>query len=449
MAVAIVILAAGSGKRMRSSRPKVLHEVAGAPMLWHVVKAAETVAPSKIIVVAGRQTDVIRDRLNDFGMQPEFAVQERPLGTADAVSAARPLLEGFKGKVIVLYGDTPLIRPATLEQLTDSGGAAADLTVVGFSASDPGTYGRLVLDDGGNLTKIVEFRDADSHEKTISFCNSGIIAADSGLLFNLIGDVAPDNAAGEFYLTDVVGIACSKGLRCAAAICDESETQGVNSRRENAAAEIAYQMRARGAAMENGVAMPAPQTVHFSYDTELGQDCTVEPYVVFGPGVTVESGARIRSFSHLEGCTVRSGALIGPYARIRPDSIVESGARIGNFVEIKQARIGRSAKASHLSYIGDAEIGEGTNIGAGSITCNYDGISKHRTKIGRGAFVGSDSILVAPVTIGDSAMTAAGSVITSDVPPGSLGIARVRQSVIKGFADRFFRSSRQKQKSSQ
>ncbi len=446
MNAAIVILAAGSGTRMNSSRPKVLHEIAGAPMLWHVMKAAETVSPSKIIVVTGRQEDAIRNRLSDFGMRPEFAVQEKPAGTADAVAAARRNLQGFGGALMILYGDAPLIRPDTLIQMMNPQDIKADLRVLGFHAEDPKSYGRLVVDDDGAVERIVEFRDAGPAEKDIRFCNSGVIAADSGHLFSLIDEVVPDNSAGEFYLPDVVGIARSRGMRCQAVSCAETEALGINNRAELSAAEGVFQGRARNSAMERGAVLQAPDTVFFSYDTVLEPDCTVEPYVVFEPGVKIESGARIRPYSHLAGCLIRNGAVIGPFARIRPASIVESGARVGNFVEIKQARIGGSAKASHLSYIGDAEIGDGANIGAGSITCNFDGKSKHRTIIGQRAFIGSDTILVAPVEIGESAMTAAGSVITSDIPAGSLGVARGRLSVIKGFAKRFFGNSSRREK---
>ena len=442
MDVAIVILAAGTGSRMNSHRPKVLFEIGGAPMLWHVVKTAQTVNPSRIIVVAGSQLEVIKDGLRNFGVAPEFVVQKEPLGTADAVASVRQSLRDFSGMLIVLYGDTPLIRTDTLKLLIGKSQSNSALAVLGFETNRENSYGRLILDSDGSLSEIVERRDADNKIQSVNFCNSGVVSGDAELIFNLIDEVETDNNAEEYYLTDIIGIARSRGLFCSAVECTVSEALGVNSRADIVTAESAFQTAARHSAIENGILMPAPDTVFFSFDTVLEPECTIEPNVVFGRNVIIEGGARVRSFSHLEGCIIKSGAVIGPFARIRPNTTVETGARIGNFVEIKESKIGNSSKVSHLSYIGDADIGECTNIGAGTITCNYDGRTKHRTVVGNDTFVGSDTILVAPVEVGDSAMTAAGSVITFDVPVGSMGVARSRQSIIKGFAGRFFASTK-------
>ncbi len=444
MAVAVVVLAAGTGKRMKSNLPKVLHKVGGAPLIWHILQVAKSIGPERTVIVCGNELDMVRRQLDGFGIRSRYAVQNQRLGTAHATAAARGALEGFEGKVVVVYGDTPFIRPATLASLAGFDGTLADVTVLGFEADDPGAYGRLVLDNGGGLERIVEFKDASPSERKIAFCNSGAVSADAGTLFELVDAVRTDNAAGEFYLTDIVGIAKSKGLSCAALKCAQSETIGVNDRSDLAAAEAAFQHTARNAALHAGATLIAPDTVRFSFDTDIEPDVEIEPYVQFGPGVTVRSGARILPFSYLEGCVVGKDAVIGPYARIRPGSRIGSGARIGNFVEVKAASIGASSKASHLTYIGDAEIGERVNIGAGTVICNYDGKTKHATSIGDGAFIGSDSILVAPVKVGDSAMTAAGSVITSDVPPDALAISRPTQSILKGFARRFFGREKEK-----
>jgi bifunctional UDP-N-acetylglucosamine pyrophosphorylase/glucosamine-1-phosphate N-acetyltransferase len=310
---------------------------------------------------------------------------------------------------------------------------AHDIVVLGFEAADPGRYGRLVV-SGGTLDRIVEFKDATTHEAAITLCNSGVVMAPAPLLFELIAQVGNDNAAGEYYLTDIVGLARSRGLSATAVTCAESETMGINSRAELSVAEAAFQTGMRAEAMENGVTLVAPDTVHFAHDTHLGRDCLIEPNVIFGPGVTIETGARIRAFSHLEGCHVARGAIVGPYARLRPGSELAEDTRIGNFVEVKQARIGEGAKVNHLSYIGDAEIGRDSNIGAGTITCNYDGVMKHETRIGDRVFIGSDTMLVAPVSVGDDAMTGSGSVITRDVAPGALAIGRAQQVEKPGLA---------------
>jgi len=359
-------------------------------------------------------------------------VQEPQLGTAHAVAQAAPKLEGFAGDVIVLYGDTPLIRAETLEAM-QAARAEHDIVVLGFDAADPGRYGRLVM-DGDTLERIVEFKDATDEERTITLCNSGIVIADKAVLFDLVAAVGNDNAAGEYYLTDIVALARTRGLSATAVTCPEAETLGINTRTELAQAEAAFQARARAQALEDGVTLIAPETVHFAHDTVIGRDAIIEQNVVFGPGVTVESGARIRAFSHLEGCHVSQRAVVGPYARLRPGAELAEDVHVGNFVEIKNAVLDAGAKANHLSYIGDATIGAGTNIGAGTITCNYDGVMKHHTEIGRGAFIGSNTMLVAPVRVGHAAMTGSGSVITSDVPDGALALARARQEVKPGMA---------------
>jgi bifunctional UDP-N-acetylglucosamine pyrophosphorylase/glucosamine-1-phosphate N-acetyltransferase len=330
-----------------------------------------------------------------------------------------------------LYGDTPFIRPETLEAL-QAARAAHDVVVLGFHAADPGRYGRLVA-DGDRLERIVEFKDASDAERAITLCNSGVLCGDRAVLFDLIARVGNDNASGEYYLTDVVALARDRGLTAGVVTCVEAETLGINTRAELAGAEAAFQGQARRDAMDNGVTLQAPETVIFAQDTCLGRDCVVEPYVVFGPGVTVESGATIRAFSHLEGCHVSRGAVVGPYARLRPGAELAEDVRVGNFVEIKNAQLGDGAKVNHLSYVGDADVGAGANLGAGTVTCNYDGVFKHHTTIGEGAFIGSSTMLVAPVTVGAGALTGSGSVITRDVPDGALALGRADQTTKPGL----------------
>ncbi len=436
MSTALIILAAGKGTRMKSDLPKVLHPIAGAPMLIHAIRAGSVLEPDRVVVVAGHGADAVKAATAAHDDTIQIALQSEQLGTAHAVAQAAPLLEGFEGDALILYGDTPFIRPETLEALAQAR-TSHDVVVLGFEAADPGRYGRLVM-DGDSLKAIVEFKDASDQERAITFCNSGVIAANSETLFKLIDAVGNDNASGEYYLTDIVAIARSQGLSATAVACDEAETMGINSRRELATAEAAFQARARSAALDNGTTMPAPDTVYFSYDTHLGRDTIVDQNVVFGTGVTVETGAHIRAFSHLEGCHVSRGAIIGPYARLRPGTEVSEEARVGNFVELKNALLHEGAKVNHLSYVGDAEVGKAANIGAGTITCNYDGVMKHRTQIGERAFIGSNTMLVAPVSVGDHAMTASGSVITSNVPEGDLAIARAKQQNKSGLARKLF-----------
>lgn len=434
MSLALVILAAGQGTRMNSDLPKVLHPIAQAPMLAHAMAAGGALAPERIVVVAGHGAERVRAAAQDIDPAAEVVIQDRQNGTAHAVMQARAPLAGFTGDAIVLYGDTPFVSAETLARMRAARGSA-DIVVLGFEAADPGRYGRLVM-DGDALERIVEYKDATDQERAISLCNSGLIAADAGLLFELVEAVGNDNAAGEYYLTDIVALARQRGLRSAVVTCPEEETLGVNSRAELAAADRVFQTRARAAALENGITLMAPETVYFAFDTVIGRDSVIEPNVVFGPGVTVESGATIRAFSHLEGCHVSRGAVIGPYARLRPGAELAEDVRVGNFVEIKNATVDTGAKINHLTYIGDAHVGAGANIGAGTVTCNYDGVAKHHTEIGADAFIGSSTMLVAPVTVGAGALTASGSVITRDVEAGALAIGRAPQQNKPHWAER-------------
>ncbi|MBR9843095.1 MAG: bifunctional UDP-N-acetylglucosamine diphosphorylase/glucosamine-1-phosphate N-acetyltransferase GlmU [Rhodobacteraceae bacterium] len=436
MSIALVILAAGKGTRMRSDLPKVLHQIAGAPMLIHAMQSGAALDPSRVVIVAGHGFDAVRETVADHDPDATVVLQEEQKGTAHAVDAAREALADFDGDVIVLFGDTPFVRPETLIRMAEARGDNA-VVVLGFDAADPGKYGRLVM-QGQSLEAIVEYADATDEQRVISFCNSGVMLADCKSLFSMISEIESDNAQEEYYLTDVVTIARKRGLSVTAVACDEEETLGINSRLHLAQAEEIFQTRARTELMELGVTLQQPSTVMLSYDTVIGRDTVIEPNVYFGPGVTVESGAHIRAFSHLEGCHVSRGGIIGPYARLRPGAELAEDVRIGNFVEIKNAILDEGAKVNHLTYIGDASVGAATNIGAGTVTCNYDGVMKHKTTIGKGAFIGSDTMLVAPVTIGDGAMTASGSVITEDVPASALAVGRAKQVNKPGLAAKLF-----------
>lgn len=434
--VAVVVLAAGKGTRMDSGIPKALHGVAGQPMLSHVLRAASAVEPRRMIVVVGHG-------MEDVGRVVDGAatvVQESQLGTAHAVLQARSELEGFEGDVLVLFADSPLITSATMRRLVDARRNAADpaVVVLGFRPADAAAYGRLVTNGNGALEAIVEVRDADDAQRKIGLCNGGIMAVDGAVLFEFLSEVGNDNAKREYYLTDLVEIARAHGRDCAVVECPEEETRGVNSRTDLAAVEAILQRRLRTAAMTAGVTMIDPDTVYLSADTTFGRDVVVEPHVFFGPGVTVGDGVRIRAFSHIEGATVAAGADIGPYARLRPGTDIGESARIGNFVEIKAATVETGAKVNHLTYIGDARVGEGANVGAGTVTCNYDGVGKHRTDIGAGAFIGSNSALIAPVKVGDGAIVGAGSAVSRDVPAGALAVTRAEQSEKPGWAAKFF-----------
>ena len=436
MNTALIILAAGKGTRMNSDLPKVLHPIAGEPMLLHALAAGETLAPEARVVVAGHGAELVRNATFAHDPQIKVVEQTEQLGTAHAVAQARPALSGFDGMALVLYGDTPFIQAETLEKMREAL-MQNDVVVLGFEAADPARYGRLVM-DGQQLDRIVEYKDASEKERMITLCNSGVVACKADLLFDLIDAVDNNNASEEYYLTDIVGLARARGLSATAVTCDEWETVGINSRAELARAEADFQTRARAALLEDGVTLTAPETVFLARDTVIGRDTLIEPHVVFGPEVTIESGAIIRAFSHLEGCHVSRGAIIGPYARLRPGAELSENVRIGNFVEIKNAQIAEGAKVNHLSYIGDATIGAAANIGAGTVTCNYDGVMKHHTHVGAGAFIGSSTMLVAPVSIGDGAMTGSGSVITSDVEADALALARAPQVEKPGMARKLF-----------
>ena len=436
MSTSLIILAAGKGTRMRSDLPKVLHKVAGFPLLAHAMASGAALSPERTVIVTGHGAEQVDAAARNFDETATCVLQEEQLGTGHAVLQARPALEGVSGDVIVLYGDTPFIRPETLEAMAEAR-KSHDVVVLGFHAADPGKYGRLVM-DGEELQKIVEFKDASIRERAIDFCNSGVISASAETLFSLLDKVTNDNASGEYYLTDIVALAREAGLSATAVACDETETMGVNSRADLAVAEAAFQLRARAEALESGITLTAPETVFFAMDTYIGPDCEIEPNVFFGPGVTIENGAHIRAFSHLEGCHVSRGGIVGPYARLRPGAELAEDVRVGNFVEIKNAVLDEGAKVNHLTYIGDAHIGEKTNVGAGTITCNYDGVFKHHTEIGKRAFIGSNTMLVAPVTVGDEAMTASGAVITKDVPEGALALARAEQVNKPGLARKLF-----------
>lgn len=425
MATALILLAAGQGTRMNSDLPKVLHPIGNAPMFAHALASGAALDPERTVLVVGHGADQVAAEAAKIDDNILIARQNEQLGTAHAVLQAKEALSGFEGDAIVLYGDTPFISEATILRMVEAR-KTADVVVLGFEAADPARYGRLVT-EGDTLRRIVEYKDASEAERAITFCNSGLIAAEASVLFDLLEQVGNDNAAGEYYLPDIIEIAWKTGRTATAVACDEAETLGVNTRAELARAEAIFQASKRAEALENGVTLMAPETVFFSLDTYIGRDTVVEPNVIFGPGVTVESGTRIRAFSHFEGCHVSMGATVGPFARLRPGAELANNAHIGNFVEVKNAQIGEGTKVNHLTYIGDAEIGDCTNVGAGTITCNYDGVFKHRTTIGRNAFIGSNTMLVAPVTVGDEAMTASGSVITSDIEAGALAIARAKQ----------------------
>ncbi|MDQ7079084.1 MAG: bifunctional UDP-N-acetylglucosamine diphosphorylase/glucosamine-1-phosphate N-acetyltransferase GlmU [Paracoccaceae bacterium] len=433
MPIATLILAAGQGTRMKSDLPKVLHRLAGAPLLQHVMQTGAAIGATRSVLVVGHGAESVADIARDIDPEITIVEQAQQKGTGHAVEQARPALEAFQGDVIVLYGDTPLIRPETLAAMRKAR-SGHDIVVLGFEAANPGRYGRLIVDGDGTLEAIVEARDASPEELQLRLCNSGVICTSSALLFELVARLGNDNASGEYYLTDIIALARARGLSSGVVICDEAETMGINSRAELAAAEAAFQARARAELLAAGVTMTAPETVFLAHDTVIGRDVVIGPNVVFGPGVTVETGAEIRAFCHLEGCHISQGAIIGPFARLRPGAEIGNDAHVGNFVEIKNAILGEGAKANHLSYIGDADVGDGANIGAGTITCNYDGVMKHRTRIGRHAFIGSNTALVAPISVGDEAVTGSGSVITRDVPDGALALERSQQVTREGLA---------------
>ena len=435
----VIILSAGMGTRMQSDLPKVLHNVACEPLLIHSMRTASQIGAHKTIVVTGHGAKDVAKVATSFDPSAEIVNQSEQFGTAHAVDQTRKALLNFDGEVFVLYGDTPFIEPSTLLRMSKERNDGAKVVVLGFNTKRKSSYGRLIISPDGSLEEIVEYKDANTDQRKISFCNSGVICTDSKLLFNLIAEVENNNANNEFYLTDIVKLAKNKNLKCAAVECAENEAMGINSKVELANAETYFQTRKRIEMMLNGVTLIAPETVWFASVTVVGRDTIIEQNVIFGPVATVESHALIKSFSHIEGAHVSKGAIVGPFARLRPGAELANNSKVGNFCEVKKSQVGEGAKINHLSYIGDTKIGDNANIGAGTITCNYDGVSKHFTEIGESAFIGSNNSLVAPVRVGDKAMTASGSVITKDVPNGDLGIARAPQDNKKGFAVKFFK----------
>ena len=431
-----IVLAAGKGTRMKSNLPKVLHRIGNRAMVDHVLDRLAEVGIDRVAVVVGSGAERVADAVSPV----RTAVQDPPLGTAHAVLAARDFLGGFDGDVLILFGDTPLLTADTIRHMLEILRSPADpaVVVLGFRPADTAEYGRLIVDGDGRLQAIVEHRDADEETRRIGFCNAGITAVDGRHLLPLLEAVGNDNAKGEFSLTDIVEIARSRGLECAVTeVADPDEVMGVNSRAELAVAEAVFQRRLRARAMAGGATLIDPETVYFSHDTVLGRDVAIGPQVVFGPGVTVGDGVTIRAFCDIEGARISAGAVVGPFARLRPGARIGEEVSIGNFVEIKASSVEAGARVNHLSYVGDSRVGARANIGAGTITCNYDGFSKAETDIGEGAFIGSNTALVAPVTIGAGAMVGAGSVIAKDVPADSLAVERSTQKVKAGWAEAF------------
>ncbi len=433
---AAVILAAGLGTRMESAIPKVLHRLAGRPMLSHLLATLGPLGFDPVVVVTGKGMDAV----TEAAAPHRTVVQDPPLGTGHAVLAAKDALDGFTGDVLVLFGADPLITPETITRVLAARkqNPQPAIVVLGFRAGDPGApgfhYGRLITTPNGSLEAIVEAGDAAPEQLAITLCNSGVMLIGGKHLWGLLDRLGDDNAKGEYYLTDIIALARGDGLPCAVVEGDEAELIGIDSRADLARAEATVQNQLRLAAMAKGATLTDPGSVTFNFDTQLGRDVTIGPNVVFGPGVVVGDDVEIRAFCHIEGAVIASGAIIGPFARLRPGADIAGGAHIGNFVEIKNAAIETGAKVNHLTYIGDARVGAGANVGAGTITCNYDGIAKHHTDIGRGAFIGSNVALVAPVKVGDGAMVGAGSVITKDVAKDSLAVTRAGQREIKGGA---------------
>jgi bifunctional UDP-N-acetylglucosamine pyrophosphorylase/glucosamine-1-phosphate N-acetyltransferase len=434
---AAVILAAGQGTRMKSPKPKVLHPVGGKPMLDWVIDAAEAAGAERIVVVVGRDAAEVEAHVAARLGPGHTAVQDPPLGTGHAVLAARDALAGFDGEVLVACGDGPALSTDEIETLFGLLRQGADQAVMGFETPEPAAYGRMIMGEGDHVLRVIEARDATAAELAVTACNAAVFAAPAKPLFDWLARVTPQNAKHEYYLTDIVRIANEAGADVRAAFAPKEAFMGVNSMAELAQAEAAFQAKKRRELMDAGVSMTAPETVFLSADTKVAAGATIEPFVVFAPGVEVAAGAVIRSFSHLEGCIVREGALVGPYARLRPGADIGPEAHIGNFVEVKKVKVGKGAKANHLAYLGDGSVGAGANIGAGTIFCNYDGFDKYDTHVGEGAFIGSNSALVAPVTIGDGAYTGSGSVITKDVAPNALGLGRARQEEKPGWATAF------------
>ena len=434
---AVVILAAGQGTRMRSDTHKVLHPIAGKALLMHLLDSVDRLGAEKRVVVVGKGRDQVEKAL--AGRDVLIAHQAEQKGTAHAVQQAADALAEYDGAVLILYGDTPFVEPETLKRMLDrlDGDGGPGVVVLASTPDDPLKYGRIILGGGDHIEKMVEYKDATEEERAVRLCNSGMMAVRATDLFRWLDKVGNDNAAGEYYLPDVVNIAASEGRDAVVIEGDPYETAGVNSRAELAHLELDWQRRRREQALQDGATLIDPESVWFAADTKLGRDVTVEPHVVFGPGVEVDDGATIKAFSHIEGATIATKAVIGPFARLRPGAKIGEKAKVGNFVEVKKAVLGVGAKVNHLSYIGDADVGADTNIGAGTITCNYDGFGKYGTVIGEGAFIGSNTALVAPVAVGAGAIVGAGSVITKDVAADSLAVERSEQKGIAGWAKRF------------
>ena len=433
---AAIILAAGKGTRMKSDLHKVLHPIAGRPMLMHLMASVDALSPARKVVVVGSGKDQLEKALAGSAA---LAVQEPQLGTGHAVQMAEGALTGFDGDVLILYGDVPFVPAPTMQMMLDRLNATDNpaVVVLAFEPDDMLNYGRVIADADGRIVKMVEHKDASEAERACRLCNSGLMAVKSADLFGLLARVDANNAAGEYYLVDIVNIANGDGRHCAVVTTDPFAVAGINSRAELAEMEGQWQARRRLQAMADGATLIAPETVWFSHDTMVGRDVVIEQNVVFGPGVSIADHVSIHAFCHIEGAQIATGASVGPYARLRPGSVLEQDAKIGNFVEMKKARLGKGAKASHLTYLGDADIGAAANIGAGTITCNYDGYFKYQTVIGAGAFIGSNSSLVAPVTIGAGAIVGAGSTVTADVSADALALVRPAQTEKPGWAARF------------
>ena len=433
MDTAIIILAAGKGTRMKSPQPKILHELGGFPLYYHTLTTGQKIHPRQIFFVTGNDNKEVLTSLEEYGGQPEIVIQEQQLGTGHAVKCALNAMAGFDGMLLILYGDTPFVRMETLDRLTASITKNAPIAFLGFQTPNPGKYGRIIQDQDGTIARIVEYKDLRPEEAKITLCNSGIVCGMASTMQHLVARLDTRNASGEFYLTDIAELAKLEHLACSVAICDEAETVGVNTQEDLAKAEGIFQSRKRKEMMVNGVTLHSPENTFFSLDTVIHNDVVIEPNVYFGPGVEISSGTRIRAFSYLEGCTIGTNCVVGPFARIRQGTKIGNNCRIGNFVEIKKAQIQAGTKASHLSYVGDAEIGKNANIGAGTIFCNFDGVRKHKTTIGENAFIGSNTVFISPVEVGNNTMTAAGSVITKKIPDGALGIARTKQKNIERY----------------
>jgi bifunctional UDP-N-acetylglucosamine pyrophosphorylase/glucosamine-1-phosphate N-acetyltransferase len=434
---AVVILAAGQGTRMRSDTHKVLHPIASRPLLLHLLDRVDALGADKRVVVVGKGREQVEAAIT--GRDVTVAVQAEQEGTGHAVQQAASVLEDYDGPVLILFGDTPFVEAETLRRMLDrlDGNGGPGVVVLASSPADPAKYGRIILGEGDHIAKMVEYRDATADERAVRLCNSGMMAVRAADLFRWLAKVGNDNAASEYYLPDVVNVARAEGRDAVVIEGDPYETAGVNSRAELAHLELEWQRRRREQVLDEGATLIDPESVWFAYDTRLGRDVTVEPHVVFGPGVEIADGATIHAFSHIEGAVIGAKASIGPFARIRPGTRLGERSKVGNFVELKKAHVGDGAKVNHLSYVGDAEVGARANIGAGTITCNYDGFGKYRTVIGAGAFIGSNTALVAPVTVGAGAVIGAGSVITKDVEPDSLAVERTEQKGIAGWARRF------------